>query len=212
MKIIKLTSRMHAVLLVIALSALAAPPVKAQCRALARNGGTSAPELRTLQKSAEPDEEAFSDRAGSFPADREKDESDVSVLGLWKNIYFSDGVANDIGFRQFNAGGTELLNDSGVPSGGNNFCMGVWKKVGVRRYELLHTFYVFEDPSKTPVGVSIEVSHITVSRDGNTFSGKWTQDNYDLSGKVISGFHFEGTVTGARISTELALFPFPFPF
>lgn len=208
---INLTSRMYAVLLVIALSTLATPFVNAQCRVVPRNG-TLAPQL-SLVEPPESDREDLPDQvdpSGGLKPD--KNDSATTILGLWKNIYFSDGIANDIGFRQFNDGGTELLNDSPIPGGGNNFCVGVWKRVGMRTYELLHTFYVFDDSSKTPVGITIELSRLIVSRDGNSFRGRWTQDNYDLSGKVISGFHLQGTVTGARISTELVLFPFPFPF
>src|SRR3982751_1472078 len=51
-----------------------------------------------------------------------------SVLGLWKKVYYAGGVLNDVGFNQFNAGGTELLNDSPVPDGGNNFCMARGRK------------------------------------------------------------------------------------
>jgi hypothetical protein len=52
---------------------------------------------------------------------------------------------------------------------------------------------------------------MTVARDGKTFSGTWTQDNYDFSGNLIAGNHFDGTVTGTRIAPGLP-FPFPIPF
>jgi hypothetical protein len=72
---------------VIALSILAAPGMNAQCRA--RNSGTSAPEFRNLQEPAELDEEGSSDQARSTEAfGQEKHDSDVTVLGLWKKIYY----------------------------------------------------------------------------------------------------------------------------
>jgi hypothetical protein len=75
----------------------------------------------------------------------------------------------------------------------------------------LHTFFVFDDAGKKVIYIAIEKSHLTVARDGNTFTGKWTQDNYDLSGNLVSGFHVEGTIAGTRIAPGLR-FPFPFPF
>ena len=116
----------------------------------------------------------------------------------------------DIGFAQYNAGGAELTNDTGPSGGGNNFCMGAWKKIGRRTYNQVHMFFVF-DTSGRAMAVAIEKSSFTVSRDGNTLTGNWNQDNYDFSGNVLPGTHSAGTLTGARIAPGLA-FPFPFPF
>jgi hypothetical protein len=191
-------------LALLALSILVAPAVKAQCGATARNGGTLPPQLRNFQEPAAQNGGEFSDEAGSPQAPDEG----VTVLGLWKKVYFSGGVLNDVGFAQFSAGGTELLNDVGAFNGGNNFCVGAWKRVGPRGYDLLHTFYIFDGTQA--IGVSIERSHLIVSRDGNRFKGTWTQDNYDLSGNLIPGFHFDGTITGTRIAPGLD-YPFPLP-
>lgn len=190
-------------LALLALSILVAPPVKAQCKS-AHNGNTLAPQLRGLQERAAQDGEDFSDHAGSSDAQ----DSGATVLGLWKKVYYSGGTPNDIGFAQFSAGGTELLNDVGLFNAGNNFCIGAWTKVGPRSYDLVHTFYLFDGANA--IGVSIEKSHLVVSRDGNRFSGTWNQDNYDLYGNLISGSHFEGTIRGTRIAPGLE-YPFPLP-
>jgi hypothetical protein len=72
------------------------------------------PQLRSLQERAAQNEEDFSAQAGSSQARAdEKQDSNVSILGLWKKVYYSGGVLNDIGFTQFRPGGTELLNDVG---------------------------------------------------------------------------------------------------
>jgi hypothetical protein len=207
-----LRKRIPASIALIALSTLAAPGAKAQCRASARDGGTFAPELRSLQEPPGLDQEDSSDQAGSPEGlDREKNDSNGSVLGLWKVIYFAGGVLNDVGFEQLNAGGTELLNDSPPPAGGNNFCMGAWKRVGHRTYAIVHPFFIFDASGKKPIAVVIVEQRMTVARDGNTFTGTWNQDNYDFSGNLIPGNHFEGPVTGTRIAPGLP-FPFPFPF
>ena len=75
--------------------------------------------------------------------------------------------------------------------------------------DVVHPFFVFDDSGKKAIGVAIEKAHIVVSRDGNRFSGKWTQDNYDFSGNVLAGTHSEGPTSGTRIAPGL---PFPFPF
>ena len=207
MRITKLRNPSVAHLVLIALSILVAPAMKAECGAAAHNGNTLAPELQSLQEQEAQDEEDFSDQADS-PKAGDKQDSRATVLGLWKKVYYSGGTLNDIGFAQFSAGGTELLNDVGAFNAGNNFCVGVWKKVGPRSYDLVHTFYLL-DGTKA-IGVSIEKSRIVVSPDGNRFRGKWNQDNYDLYGNLIPGTHFEGTIRGTRIAPGVD-YPFPLP-
>jgi len=72
----------------------------------------------------------------------------------------------------------------------------------------VHPFFLFE--GMNAIGVSIERAHFLVSRDGNRFTGTWTQDNYDLTGTLIPGTHFDGTMSGTRIAPGLA-YPFPLP-
>lgn len=203
--------RLVASLAVIALSMLVAARVKAQCSAATGTGGAFAPELRSLQEPGTPGDKDFSDPAVSPEAlDQEENDSKPAVLGVWKRLEYVGGVVVDIGFAQYNAGGAELTNDTGPSGGGNNFCMGAWKRIGRRTYEQVHPFFVF-DTSGRAMAIAIERSSFTISRDGNTFAGKWSQDNYDFSGNVIAGTHSEGTLTGTRIAPGLP-FPFPFPF
>lgn len=210
MRTTKFGQRIVGSLGVIALAILAAPGAKGACTA--HSSGVFASGLESLQYPASLHQEDSSDQAGPFEApDGEKNDSRITILGLWKKVWFSEGALNDVGFAHFNAGGTELVNDVGALNGGNNFCIGAWKKVGGRTYELVHPFFVFDDSGKKVIAVAIEKSRATVSRDGNTFQGKWTQDNYDLSGNLIAGFHFDGTIIGTRITPGLPL-PFPFPF
>jgi len=209
MKTTKLRNPLLTNLVLIALSILAAPAVKAECGAAAHDGNALAPQLRNFQEPAAQDDGDFSDEVGSLQApDEEKHDSRVTILGLWKKVYFSGGVMNDIGFSQFSAGGTELLNDVGVFNAGTNFCVGAWKRVGPRSYDLVHTAYIFD--GLKAIGVGIEKSHLTVSRDGNRFRGTWSQDNFDLSGNLIPNTHFDGTIRGTRIAPGLE-YPFPLP-
>jgi len=123
-------------------------------------------------------------------------------------VLYAGGELNDLGFEQFSAGGTELVNDVGAFNAGNNFCIGAWKRVGPRSYDLVHPFFLLD--GNNAIGVSIERAHFLVSQDGNRFTGTWTQDNYDLSGTLIPGNDFDGTMVGARIAPDRE-YPFPLP-
>jgi hypothetical protein len=206
-----LSSRLAISLAVISLSGLTARGMNAQCLAGAHNSRTLAPELRSLQEPGTPADKDFSDPASSpEELDQQENDSKATVLGVWKRLEYVEGVVIDIGFTQYNAGGAELSNDTGPSGGGNNFCMGAWKRIGRRTYHQVHSFFLF-DASGKAVAIAIERSSFTVSRDGNTFSGRWAQDSYDFSGNVLPGTHSKGTLTGTRIAPGLP-FPFPFPF
>src|SRR5437764_2333164 len=153
---------------VIALSVLAVPGTKAACTA---HNGTAASIAgsNSFQNLTVPNREDPSGDADSLDSDRGQNDTRVTVLGLWKKIWFAGGELNDVGFAHFNAGGTELINDVGALNGGNNFCIGGWKQVGRRHYELVHPFFVFDETGKNAGGVAIDKSELTVSRDGNTF-------------------------------------------
>jgi hypothetical protein len=212
MRTTKLRNLGLATLALVTLSILVAPIAKAECGAAAHNNDRLSPALRSLQEPPTQGEEDSSlDAASPNARDDGKDDARITVLDLWKKVYFSGGVLNDIGFAQFSAGGTELLNDVGAFNAGNNFCVGSWKQVGRRSYDLVHTFFIFDENNpKNAIGVSIEKSHLTVSRDGNRFAGTWTQYNYDLYGTLMPGTHFGGTISGTRI-TPLPEYPFPLP-
>ena len=208
MRITKLTKQLLVNLALIALSILAVPVVKAECGA-AHKGNALAPDLKSLQEPAPQNEEDFSDQAGAAKAQAdEKQESKASILGFWKEVLYSGGELNDVGFGQFSAGGTELVNDVGAFNAGNNFCMGAWKQVGRRSYDVVHPFFIFDGTNA--VGICIVKYHLIVSRDGKRFHGIWTQDNYDLYGNLAPGTHYDGTITGTRIAPGLE-YPFPLP-
>ena len=196
--------------LITTLSILAAPIAKSECAGVAHNGNNLSPQLRSLlQEPAAQGEEDLSEQAGLPEARGERrDDSTATILGMWKIVLFGGGVLNDVGFQQFSAGGTELVNDVGPFNAGNNFCVGAWKKVGPRSYDIVHPFFLFD--GNNAIGVSIAKTHLTVSRDGNRFTGTWTQDNYGLSGALIPGTHFDGSASGTRIAPGLE-YPFPLP-
>jgi len=208
MRTTKLRNPGLAILALAALSILVAPLANAQC-GVAHNSGGLSPALRSLQEPAvQGDESSASHAVPPQSQAAARNGSAAPILGLWKAILYSGGELNDVGFEQFSAGGTELVNDVGAFNAGNNFCIGAWKQVGPRSYDLVHPFFLFD--GNNAIGVSIESAHFLVSQDGNRFMGTWTQDNYDLSGTLIPGNHFDGTMVGTRIAPDLE-YPFPLP-
>lgn len=88
-----------------------------------------------------------------------------------------------------------------------NFCLGVWKRTGRRAYLLNHIAWqgnVF-DPSVPPdtTGAPQEgaqiIEKITLSPDGNSYSGIFTLHAYDTSGFYM---RFTGVLAAKRITPD----------
>lgn len=209
MRNLKLKNSTLAISGLVALSILIAPIAKAACGPAAHSGDASSSESSSIPQAMALMEQDDSSQAPSPDTQSERrNDSTGSILGLWKFVLYAGGELNDVGFEQFSAGGTELANDAGAFNAGNNFCVGAWKQVGPRTYDLVHPFFLFK--GLNAIGVSIEKAHFLVSRDGNRFTGIWTQDNYDLTGNLIPGTHFDGTMSGTRIAPGTE-YPFPLP-
>jgi hypothetical protein len=128
-----------------------------------------------------------------------------SVVGMWRftftsqgnnvaPLFIPDGVVLDHGFAQWHSDGTEITNSNRIPSTGN-FCLGVWAKVGPSHYQLNHFAMGFDD------GVHQSYSNIredlTLSADGDSFSGTFSISIFDLQGHA--GPVISGTLTGTRV-------------
>jgi hypothetical protein len=102
---------------------------------------------------------------------------------------------------QWHADGTEIMNSSRPPVTGS-FCLGVWKKIGPRKYKLNHFAKSF-DGSSNPVGPTNIQEIVVLSPSGKTFEGAFTVDDYDTSGNLLG--HGEGKVVGTRIDVNTAI-------
>jgi hypothetical protein len=143
--------------------------------------------------------------------------SSVAIAGLWKFQFISkgntthnpsipDGALIDFGFMQWHSDGTELINSGGVPGGG--FCMGVWGQTGFLTYEINHFPMAF-DPTTGKVANYINLhEQDTLSPSGDSFTGTFTEDVYDPTGKQVD--HIAGTVTAERLTVDSA-FPGALP-
>jgi hypothetical protein len=93
------------------------------------------------------------------------------------------------------------------PPQDGNFCLGVWEQTGRNTYYLNHfPWFANQFPNDTnngigaPVGPTHITETITVSSDCNHFTGSFTLDAYDGTGKITQSF--TGALTGTRITTS----------
>lgn len=140
------------------------------------------------------------------------DRDDVSIVGMW-HVVFTAQSMNDAPFSGvidnaisvWHPDGTEVMN-SGRAAQDGNFCLGVWERTGRRTYLLNHIPWGgnVDDPTAPPdvigqpqAGVQI-IEKVTLSPDGNSFSGTFTLTAYDTSGNVYASF--TGMLSGKRIT------------
>jgi len=136
-----------------------------------------------------------------------------SIVGMWHVTFTAqgndpgppDGVVIDNALVTLHSDGTEIMN-SGRPPQDGQFCMGVWKKAGRLNYKVNHIAWGGNDAANAPGGIGNPagpthlVENITLSADGNQFTGKFTLDAYDTTGNVVA--HIVGTITGTRITID----------
>jgi hypothetical protein len=197
------------VITIAGLALLVAPMAKASCgsaetaRRLLANRPASAlwPALLHSAADAVPDSE------------REEDDSEPLIAGLWKTVFMSGGSVATVGFDSWHSDGTEFALDS-LPVLAGTYCPGTWEKKGRRTYATVHPAYNYDPVTGNPNSVFIERVHITLSKDGKSFVGTFTWDCYDFSGNLQTAgplaCSITGTLTGTRITVD-GPFPFPFP-
>ncbi len=138
-----------------------------------------------------------------------------AIVGFWHVKFLSegstgipDGTPVDAGYSQWHSDGTEIMNSGGRAPITGDFCLGVWKQVGYRSYKLNHFAAAWDptpttsSPSGTLLGPAQIQEQVTLARDGSSFSGTFTIDQYDESNNLLA--HVEGTITGTRITPDTA--------
>jgi len=133
------------------------------------------------------------------------------IVGLWHVTFTAqgneagppDGTPIDNALVTWHSDGTELMNSARPPQDGN-FCMGVWKKTGTNKYKLSHIPWLGNDTANAPSGIGNPtgparfLEEITLSADGNHYTGRFTLDAYDALGHPVA--HIVGVVAGTRIT------------
>jgi hypothetical protein len=129
------------------------------------------------------------------------------IVGMWQvkfisegNAGITDGTVIDNTFVQWHADGTEIMNSSRPPASGD-FCLGIWKNLGNGIYKLNH-FGIAWDPSVTtgPLGPGNIRENLTLAKDQNAYSGKFTIQQYDESGNLLQTL--TGNIAARRITVD----------
>ncbi len=144
-------------------------------------------------------------------SNRENKSEDVSIVGFWHVKFVSegttgipDGTVIDMGFSQWHSDGTEILNSSRPPAT-SNFCLGVWEKTGRSTYKLNH-FALSSDLNGNLVGPANIREDLTLDASGNSYSGTFSIDQYDLAGKTLA--HIVGSISATRITVDTTITDF----
>ena len=135
-----------------------------------------------------------------------------SIVGMWHEKLIShgtpgipDGTVLDNALVVWHSDHTEIMNSARPPQDGN-FCLGVWEQVGVRKYKLNHFPWLSNDTTNAPAGIGNPsgptrlTETITLSPDGQSFSGTFTLNAYSLTNQLEA--HLVGVVHATRITVN----------
>jgi hypothetical protein len=181
----KLTSILSATVLVVAVTSLSGT-AQGSCGA---NGGWSGDRtFRDLVKEVAQRESRFH----GIPRNN-------AIVGLWKIALSAGGNVIDAGYQTWHDDGTELMN-SGRPPMTGSFCMGAYEKAGPRRYKLNHFALAWLPSGTAPDGTDNIKMDVQLGPSGDTFTGTFSLDHYDVNGNLVD--HKEGTISATRITVE----------
>jgi len=167
---------------------------------------TTAAATSLLERSA-PLRNASQTRAQPAVSQQRKTE-EVSIVGFWHVKFVSEGTTGipdgtiiDMGFSQWHSDGTEILNSSRPPAT-SNFCLGVWEKTGNHAYKLNH-FALSSDLHGNLIGPANIREEVTLDASGNSYTGKFTIDQFDLNGNTLA--HVAGNISATRITIDTTI-------
>jgi hypothetical protein len=147
-----------------------------------------------------------------------EEEEGPSIVGMWHVIFtaktsFGKDIPDtvvDNALAVWHSDKTEIMNSVRPPQDGN-FCLGVWEKTGRSTYYLNHfPWFSNEFPNDTnngigmPVGPTRITETVTLGPDCNHFSGTFTLDAFDTTGKTTLA-SFTGVITATRVTTNTTI-------
>jgi hypothetical protein len=187
---------------------LSAPPAYAGCGDLSSLQGPFQlvyPNLEPqaiVQRVANAD---FNDRGGP---------PNAGIVGMWRfqliskgnaghNPSIPDGALLDFGYQHWHSDGTEFVESGLQPPAGANFCLGVWGQTGFLTYTINH-FPIGYNPTTGAIANFVNAhEQITLSPSGDSYSGRFTIDVYDLMGNHVD--HLAGNIVAKRITVDSTL-------
>jgi hypothetical protein len=148
-------------------------------------------------------------RAGLVRTALDDFDGDTAIVGFWHVKFVSigsqgipDNTEVDAGYSQWHSDGTEIMNSGGRSPITSSFCLGVWSKVGVRKFQLNHFAIAWDPTGQHLIGPANIRELVTLGPDCNTFSGSFTIDQFDESGNRLA--HVQGNITATRIDVNTA--------
>lgn len=120
-----------------------------------------------------------------------------TIVGLWMKTYTAQGQVVDMGFDTFNDDGNEMIVDISPPVS-DNVCTGVWRQTDSFTYSLYHISFTF-DMDGNANGTFVFQETMTISPDGNSFTGTSILAAYDVTGALIDGSQAQAQIGGTRI-------------
>ena len=140
------------------------------------------------------------------------------IVGMWHVVFTADtsnggAIPNTIvdnSLAVWHSDQTEIMNSLRPPQDGD-FCLGVWEQTGRNTYFLNHfPWFANAYPNDTnngigdPTGPTRITETITLAPDCNHFSGTFTLDAYDLTGKIVVQ-SFTGSLAGTRVNPHTVI-------
>ena len=122
----------------------------------------------------------------------------ASIVGLWYVTYTSGGERLYESFDQWHRDGTELENPNLAPATGP-LCVGVWKRIGLRTFQLHHVGWNF-DISGNSLGTFTLDETNQVGPHGMAYHGTFDLKFYDVDGNLAQ--EVTGTQTATRITVH----------
>jgi len=123
-----------------------------------------------------------------------------TFVGVWQVTYSVGGNTWDMSFDSWHADGTENDNDI-TPPLMSAMCEGVWELTAPRTAALRHVGWTWDQTGFNLIGPFQLLETNTLSADGNSYSGNFTLQQYDLDWNPV-GQPTSGTISAARITVH----------
>ena len=120
-----------------------------------------------------------------------------SIVGLWLATYVSNtGFPTASAYIQWHSDGLEFEVAGFAPG---TMCQGTYKQAPDGSFHDYHVAWTF-DSTGAPSGWWDEVMVATVAAGGQSYSGTYVRDFYDVNGTFL--FEDNGTFTATRLNPE----------